>query len=235
MMMEMKTIRLFLITALLMMVGNASADELIINDVSITAGETKTISIELNNPTSDYIAFEFWMRLPNGVRIVYDEENYLMAELNGVRANRHELEVGEPSNNGVYHFLCYSGRNSSFKEKSGEIISLTIECAENAVTGNYTASVYDIIFSDPNKQQIDFDDFTFNVIITGGVKPGDANGDGSVSIADVAAVVNYILTYGSPIGNFVFAAANVDNDEAITISDAIGIANIILGKNTASD
>ena len=219
-----------LLTALLTMVGNASADELIISNFSITTGETKTISIELNNPTNDYIAFEFDMRLPDGVRILYDEDDYLMAELNSARSNRHELEVSEPNDNGVYHFLCYSNRNKTFKEKSGEIISVTVQCADDAVAGSYIGSVYAIILSDPNKVEVDFDDFTFNVTITGNALAGDANGDGFVTIADAVAVVNYILTNGNPTGDFDIGAADVDGVDGITIADAISIVNMILNQ-----
>ena len=223
----METIRLSLLTALLTVVGNATADELIVSDFSITAGETKSISIELSNPTKDYIAFEFSMRLPDGVRIVYDEDNYLMAELNSERSNRHELEVSEPNHDGVYRFLCYSNKNNTFKGKSGEIINLTVHCADDAAAGSYTGSVYDMIFSDANKVEVDFDDFTFKVTIASAVKPGDANGDGNVTIADAVAVVNYIL--GNHSDFFVFNAANVDGDSEITIADALAIVNIILG------
>ncbi len=223
----MNNVRIFLLMALLAMAGNASADELVISDFSISPGETKTILIALDNPTNDYIAFEFWMRLPDGVRIVYDDDDFLMATLNSSRADRHELEVKEPDNDGVYHFLCYSNRNNTFREKSGEIISLTVKCAEDAVDGSYEASLYNLIFSDPNKVQIDLPDVSFDITIVG-VSPGDANGDGEVSIADAVAVVNYIL--GNHSDFFVFDAANVDGDSEITISDAFAIVNIILNQ-----
>lgn len=223
----MNNVRIFLLMALLAMAGNASADELVISDFSISPGETKTILIALDNPTNDYIAFEFWMRLPDGVRIVYDDDDFLMATLNSSRADRHELEVKEPDNDGVYHFLCYSNRNNTFREKSGEIISLTVKCAEDAVDGSYEASLYNLIFSDPNKVQIDLPDVSFDITIVG-VSPGDANGDGNVTIADAVAVVNYIL--GNHSDFFVFDAANVDGDSEITISDAFAIVNIILNQ-----
>ncbi len=223
----MNNVRIFLLMALLAMAGNASADELVISDFSISPGETKTISIALDNPTNDYIAFEFWMRLPDGVRIVYDDDDFLMATLNSSRADRHELEVKEPDNDGVYHFLCYSNRNNTFREKSGEIISLTVKCAEDAVDGSYEASLYNLIFSDPNKVQVDLPDVSFDITIVG-VSPGDANGDGNVTIADAVAVVNYIL--GNHSDFFVFNAANVDGDSEITISDAFAIVNIILNQ-----
>lgn len=60
-------------------------------------------------------------------------------------------------------------------------------------------------------------------------KIGDANGDDVVSVADVVAVVNYLLTNGSPTGQFVASAADVDGIDGITIADALAIANIVLG------
>ena len=62
---------------------------------------------------------------------------------------------------------------------------------------------------------------------------GDVNRDGSISIADVTALVNIILgkaTYPEDNDKYDFAAANVNSDNAITISDVTALVNIILGK-----
>lgn len=225
-MIKMDRIRLYLLMALLTLVGNAVADDVTISDVSIAAGETKSISIEFNNPTKDYIAFEFWLKLPNGIRVEYDEMGDLMALLNDSRANGHVLEVSEPNNDGIYHFLGYSGRNKSLRGSSGELINLTIHCAEDAEVGSFSASVYDLIFSDPNKVEVDFADFSFGVNITGGNIMGDVNGDGKVNIADAVAVVGYIME--KPPLNFIKKYADINQDNSINISDVIGIVNIIL-------
>lgn len=226
-------IRLFLIMALLTLVGNASADELTTSDFSIAPGETKTLSIALENPTNDYIACEFWMRLPDGVRIVYDEDDYLAAVLNSSRAPRHELEVKEPEGDGVYHFLCYSNRNTAFKEKSGELISITVKCADDAVAGSYSGAMYDLIFSDPDKVQVNLPDTSFGITIADSALPGDANGDGSVTIADVATVVSYLLH--NPSEDFVFSNADVDGGGEVTIDDALAIVNMVLGHNGSNN
>jgi hypothetical protein len=65
--------------------------------------------------------------------------------------------------------------------------------------------------------------------------PGDVNGDGGVTIADVLAVAEYIINDGYTTGNFNYQAANVDtSDYYITIADAVKILEIILkgGPNT---
>ena len=58
--------------------------------------------------------------------------------------------------------------------------------------------------------------------------PGDVNGDTEVNFYDVRAVVNYIL--GKPqTGNFDFKAADVNNDNIITIADVTKLVNIVNG------
>ena len=65
-------------------------------------------------------------------------------------------------------------------------------------------------------------------------KPGDANGDDLVDVADVVAIVNYIL--GDIAENFKIHAANVDGEvdkdgnPNISVSDVVGVVNIILEK-----
>ena len=58
--------------------------------------------------------------------------------------------------------------------------------------------------------------------------PGDANDDGVVSIADVTAVVGYIL--GQPVGYFNAYAADVNQSGSVTIADAKIIVEVLLGN-----
>ena len=61
---------------------------------------------------------------------------------------------------------------------------------------------------------------------------GDVNGDGSITIADVTALVNIILGKDDvePY-QYNHAAADVNKDEHVTIADVTALVNIILGKN----
>lgn len=62
---------------------------------------------------------------------------------------------------------------------------------------------------------------------------GDVNRDGSITIADVTALVNIILgkaTYPADADKYDFEAAHVNADEDITIADVTALVNIILGK-----
>ena len=105
---------LILTMAWLAVAGHALADELRVSDFTIRPGETKTISVELNNPEKTYIALEFYMTLPEGISIVSDDEGYFEVALNSERSAQHTLEVKQ-GNDGSYHFLCYSIKNNALK------------------------------------------------------------------------------------------------------------------------
>ncbi len=57
---------------------------------------------------------------------------------------------------------------------------------------------------------------------------GDVNGDKEVTIADVVAIINYLLDPTS--AKFNEAAANVDGQDGVTLADALAIINMIIGK-----
>lgn len=59
-----------------------------------------------------------------------------------------------------------------------------------------------------------------------GSNPGDANGDGKVSIADVIAIISHIL--GEPPSDFNKTAADINSDGEVTVADAIQLFSIII-------
>jgi hypothetical protein len=57
---------------------------------------------------------------------------------------------------------------------------------------------------------------------------GDVNNDMAVDVADVVAIVNYIL--GEPDNGFNEAVADVNGDGKIDVDDVVQTVNIILGE-----
>lgn len=62
--------------------------------------------------------------------------------------------------------------------------------------------------------------------------PGDVNGDGKVSIEDIAALISYLN--GKTPSGFVSAAADLTENNMIDVNDVKTLSNIILGKNSGS-
>ena len=205
------------------------ADETLLNNrlyaetVKLRAGASKTFGLKLDN-TMSFIACEFYLQLPEGVRIETDEDGYLIAELVSGRINRHSLEVNHVGN-GLYHFLCYSSRNNAFVGNSGDLFTLTVTCDENVLSDTYTATIKDIMFSDQDKQQVDLLDSSFDVVVTD-IIPGDANGDEKINVMDVVEIVSYIMSNASD--SFVFAAADIDENGTINVMDLVNVVSLIM-------
>lgn len=64
------------------------------------------------------------------------------------------------------------------------------------------------------------------VEVTPQLMKGDVNGDGLVNIADVVAIVNYIL--GNPQEIFHFDAADMDDSGEVNITDAVALVSYLL-------
>ena len=58
---------------------------------------------------------------------------------------------------------------------------------------------------------------------------GDVNGDGTVNVADVTMLVDYIL--GMEDDNSVIENADVNSDGVVSVSDVTELVNLILGRN----
>ncbi len=61
---------------------------------------------------------------------------------------------------------------------------------------------------------------------SGSILMGDVNGDKVVNVADIIAIVNYVL--GHSDSNFIKEAADVNGDGKVDVSDVAGAGNIIL-------
>ncbi len=68
----------------------------------------------------------------------------------------------------------------------------------------------------------------YKKVIEAPILLGDVNDDKEVTIADVVAIINYLLDPTS--AKFNEAAANVDGQDGVTLADALAIINMIIGK-----
>ncbi len=70
------------------------------------------------------------------------------------------------------------------------------------------------------------------ITIWAGYYDGDVNGDGSITLADVTATINYILGY--TVDPFNVDAADLDGDGEITVNDVTRIVDKVLATTTPS-
>ena len=137
-----------------------------------------------------------------------------------VKAGTYTRKQGE--DNPVFT-LSYEGfKNGETEDVLTQKPTATTTATKDSPVGDYTVTVSG---AEAQNYEISYEDGTLTVTVL----DGDANGDGVVSMTDVDAVVSYI--YGNPPDNFVFEAADVNEDGNITVADVVHIINIVRKNN----
>ena len=133
-----------------------------ISDFSITVGETKTISIELNN-SEPFSAFQMDFMLPDGISI---------ADVNGIKGialdesrkdASHSLAFNEIS--GGVRLVAYSLDNAVFSGNSGSLVKIALKADENKGAMK-SINIKNILFSKPNAKEVSFADATAVVAVS---------------------------------------------------------------------
>ena len=162
----MKTNKLFLLALLLLFVTNSFADNLVVPNISLQAGETKMLDIELVNPDKQYTAFQFDLVLPEGVSVGKNTKGKYYATLDEDRKDDHTITVSLVEGN-TFRFLAYSNTSAPFYEISGTIVSIPLTAAANASSGELTASLKDIILTAADASELKPSKIDFTISVQG--------------------------------------------------------------------
>lgn len=166
----MKIRRIIMMMAMLTMVGMASADNIVVSNVEMKAGETKQITIDLNNPNKTYVAFQFDLVLPEGITIAKNNKNKYIAVIDEDRIDDHTLNVSDVGNN-TYRFLAFSLSNAELYGTSGPLVDLTLKADEGITSGTKTATVKSQVFTEVSGTQVKWSDVSFSITIPAAVVP----------------------------------------------------------------
>ena len=166
----MRYYRFFFMVVLLTLVGRMYADNMTVVDVNLKPGESKTASINLENPTKKYTAFQFDLVLPEGVTVELKNNGKPKISLNEDRIDDHTLTV-QDLGSGSYRLLCFSMSNAELYGTSGALITLTLHAAENASSGAKAGSIKSQVFTEASGDQVKWNDFSFTVSVEAAVVP----------------------------------------------------------------
>ena len=158
----MKRYRYMVLTALLAVAGSAVADGLRVEDMTMSAGESRQVEIELENGTNGYVAFQFEMVLPDGITLGTDGEGKPLASLDSGRASDHVLSVTETAAN-TYRFLSYSMTNAELTGTTGSLLHVTLQTDEDAYEGKRKVKIQNQVFTERSEMQHKWSDVIFMV------------------------------------------------------------------------
>lgn len=204
--------------AIMMTLWSAATDRFYIEDFTISPGETRTISILLDNEV-DYTAFQSDIYLPEGLSVEMNGD-YCVVDLSDRKARSHILNAAIQQD-GAIRLLCYSGSVSPFKGTGGALVYMNI-IASSDLVGPKTILIKNTRFRTTSGEEIHFPDETCNVTSLQPSIHGDVNGDGEVNIADINAVIDMILSDRFDV------KGDVNGDGEVNIADINAVIDIIL-------
>ena len=198
-----------------------------IENTEVKTGGQAVLSIKMKNETP-IRGFQFDLYLPEGVTAAKTSKGKIIASLSSGRLeedDEHTLTTLEQSN-GAIRFLCSSLYDENFTGNDGEILTLTVNVAENMEDGDYPLVIRDARLTETDISQYYMIDYVKSTLTVSSYMLGDINADGEVDVRDYTGVANHIM--GNTPAGFVFKAGDVDESGDIDVRDYTGVANIIL-------
>lgn len=197
-------------------------------DVVTAKVSGSTVNVALENETT-YCAFQMDITLPTG-KSVTAAAAVTERLAQGINVTINGAETETPfvvayncidATNNVWRVIAYNLGNHEIQNKTGDILTLTLD---GDVADATKVSIANILFvAKSSLEEVNLGTATGE---EGGI-PGDVNRDGSVDVGDISAIVNII--FGDIDPNYNLDAADANKDGSIDVGDLSAIVNIIFG------
>jgi len=214
-----KLILLLILTAAVAMPAVAT-DRFYIEDFEIAPGETRTVSILLDNQ-EEYTAFQSDIYLPDGLTA----SNIVLTSR---KNSNHTFSTSTLPDGGI-RLLCYSIKLKTFTGNSGALVTMDVTASDD-FEAPATVTVQNTFFTTVQGIETLLSDEVCNVTAPSPVKIGDVNEDTLVDIDDVTMLINVVL--GNIHSGYNAVNANVMEDQVLDIDDVTALIKLILGLNS---
>ena len=206
-----KTIILF--AAMVVALGAAATDRFYIEDFTISPGDTRTVSILLDNE-AEYTAFQSDLYLPEGLTAA----NFALTD----RKNANHTLTATVLPDGGIRLLSYSLNLKTYSGNNGALVTFDVTASED-FEGEATVALRGTLFTTVAGVEVPFDNETCTVSLPSTAIRGDVNGDSSVNISDVTALIDILLS-----GETAPQSADCNQDGSINISDVTALIDYLL-------
>ena len=151
--------RLMMIATLALAICNiVKAEDIVtISDFSISAGETKEVSISLTNDDT-YVAFQFDLYLPDGITV----ESF-SADRSRIPEST-TLDMYQQSD-AAYRFISAAIGGKPMVGNSGNIVTLTVKASEGLAYGELTGYFREVDLSKANATGPTYEEMSFPVTV----------------------------------------------------------------------
>ena len=198
-----------------------------IAEVRITRGALADVVVALNNGKNEYNAFQFDITLPEGVDLMKENRQYVYWLTNRYSKSGCSVMINELEEH-TYRIALYSLNNVTITGKEGPILILRLKASEEMGDEELEGLMENIVFNGDGNTSDYIDPVTFG-IVTNSYQMGDVDHSGSVTIADVVSLVNYII--GITPYPFYLENADMNFDRVTNISDVMSVVGVVIQGN----
>ena len=201
----------------------SSHDRLYIEDFSISAGETVQVPVLLLNDTA-YSGLQTDLYLPQGLSVDLDDDEYII-DLTSRKDYSHTVSSYRQGDGAIRIYIA-SMSAKAFNGNDGPLFTVSITAADT-FHGQASIQLRNTIAAESIGTKHVLPDEV--CIVDGGGAgglTGDADGNGEIGIADVVAIIDYILWKDESQINLL--NADVDGDGTVGIADAVALIDMLL-------
>ncbi len=162
----MKTVKTFILSALMGMSATALADGIRIEPFTLTYGTPLDVAILLDN-NDNYGGLQFDLYLPQGVKVLEDEygpyyEITSRLQYKNGRTTENFTHSVDRLANGAYRFLIFNSAGQNIAGMSGEaIMTVRLEATDQLTTGENVITVKEQVLSTVGATRYPISDATF--------------------------------------------------------------------------
>jgi len=208
--------------AVVAMLCAAATDRFYIENFTIAPGETRTVSIMLDNEVA-YTAFQTDIYMPAGLTIEMEDSDYIFDLTD--RKSRDHIIASQLQPNGPVRVISYSPSIKAFSGNSGALVTFSVTSASD-FTGPVSIALCNSLFTTTAGVETPFGNEICIVTAQAVSEKGDIDGDGYVNISDVTTLIDYML--GGDSSNILLDNADVDNDGNVNIADVTALIDMLL-------
>ena len=121
-----------------------SQTKLTVDDFTINANETQTLTVNLENPDMTVTLVQFDLELPEGLSIPKDEDDEYLIDMTSRASKKHTLDYNDKNG----RVLLSSSSNKTLSGQSGAIITIELTAAATFETGTITLKNIEIVSPD---------------------------------------------------------------------------------------
>ncbi len=190
----------------------------------LMVGSKSKMNINLYNNDEVFNGFQFEIHLPEGISLAKKNDNFDYQLSDRFSDKNMNISIKDHGN-GNYRIIGFSLSNVTILGRSGNIITLKLKANHELLSGEYSGSLSNIVFSHVDGYSVDIDNVDFLISVSS-FPLGDVNHDYYINVTDIMIMVNRILG-NSPL-NYYEENADMNSDGQINILDLMDIVNIIL-------